>query len=163
MGYEIERKFLVKKNWKSMVGHTAGILIKQGYLSTDPYRNVRIRLKGDQSFVTIKGKNKGLLRSEYEYSIPYEDAREMLLMCVPTIIQKIRYKVPIGKHIWEIDEFGGVNEGLVIAEIELDAEDEAFEIPNWVEQEVSSDPRYFNSNLIKFPYKDWKKEKLPQI
>ena len=134
--------------------------IKQGYLSSVQERLVRVRLKGDQGFITIKGKadETGLSRFEWEKEIAKEDALALLALCEPGMIDKTRYLVKNtdGKHTWEVDVFHGDNEGLVLAEIELDSEDDAFEKPTWLGKEVTGDDRYYNSMLMKNPYKNWK-------
>ena len=154
MAKEIERKFLVQENWQP---HTDGIQIAQGYLSTVPERTVRVRIKGDKGFLTIKGKNQGISRAEYEYEIPVKDAQELLALAEQPVLTKTRYLEKHGDFLWEIDVFAGVNEGLVVAEIELPAENTKFPRPVWLGEEVSGDVRYYNANLIKSPYNLWKK------
>ena len=154
---EIERKFLVKSQvFKEEAFNKTHI--KQGFLSTDKERTVRVRLKGEKGFLTIKGSssNDGLSRFEWEKEISKEDAEQLFKLCKQGIIDKIRYEVKSGNHIFEIDEFFGDNEGLVIAEIELNTEDEAFEKPNWLGNEVTGDIRYYNSQLSNQPFKTWK-------
>jgi adenylate cyclase len=154
MGKEIERKFLVDvARWKPA---GAGVHFKQGYLNTDKERVVRVRIEGDVAKLTVKGANKGISRSEFEYKIPVDDAGAMLdNLCEKPLIDKHRHtEVHLGKT-WEIDVFHGDNEGLVVAEIELSAEDEQFGKPAWALADVSADPRYFNSNLLKNPYRNW--------
>ncbi len=155
MGVEIEKKFLLAGNdWKE---HAEGASYRQGYLSSAKERTVRVRTIRDKGFLTIKGISVGATRLEYEYEIPFEEANELLdELCEKPLIEKNRYKVNLGEHTWEIDEFFGENEGLVVAEIELESEDQAFEKPEWVGDEVTGDPRYFNSNLINNPFKQWK-------
>lgn len=149
MAQEIERKFLVlNNNYKKGID---GMLYKQGYLSTDSQRTVRVRTVGYLGYLTIKGISKGAVRAEYEYSIPHKDAEELLLLCETPLIEKYRYLVPYKGNTWEVDEFYGENKGLVIAEIELESESQTFELPPWVGSEVTSDPRYYNSNLARFP------------
>ncbi|MCH8477108.1 MAG: CYTH domain-containing protein [Wenzhouxiangella sp.] len=154
MGTEIERKFRV-------TGHqyrdlAVGTRYRQAYLSTDKERVVRVRVVDDQAWLTIKGKTRGVSRTEFEYEIPVTDAVDMLEnLCQQPIIDKTRYRLPLAEHVWEIDEFHGVNNGLIVAEIELSSEDESFEKPDWLGEEVSGDPRYFNANLIAHPYRDW--------
>lgn len=156
MGKEIERKFLVTNRKYREISNSE--LILQGFLSIDKKRVVRIRIKEGEAFLTIKGKGKGLVRQEYEYPIPVQDAQEMLdEICLKPYIKKSRYKVYIGSVLWEIDEFLGVNEGLVIAEVELDNENQQIELPDWIGEEVTEDEKYYNVNLIKKPYKSWKK------
>ncbi len=154
MGKEIERKFLVKGNaWQE--GAT-GTRYRQGYLNSQSDRTVRVREAGDQAFLTIKGPSLGASRSEYEYLIPLQDARELLdTLCEQPLIDKVRYKIPYQGHLWEVDVFGAENEGLVIAEVELNAEDETIELPEWIGEEVTSDVRYFNSSLSKRPFSTW--------
>lgn len=157
MKLEIERKFLLKNDtWKNKASH--GILYKQAYLISNPERSVRIRRAGDRAFITIKGTTTtGGSKPEYEYEIPVSDTDVLFTLCQEGSIEKTRYEVSIGKHIWEIDVFGGLNEGLVVAEIELDSVDEKFEIPEWVGEEVTEDKRYINSRLIENPFTTWKK------
>ena len=156
MNREIERKFRVVDDlYKS--GSTS-CLYKQGYLCTDSDRTVRIRLAGEKGFVTIKGKTVGCSRAEYEYEIPAADAASMLdTLCLHPLVEKIRYRQggPDGK-VWEVDEFLGENEGLVVAEIELADENEPFARPAWLGEEVTGDVRYYNSYLSQNPYKRWK-------
>lgn len=154
MGNEIERKFLVSSEiYKTLAD---GILYLQGYLSVDIERTVRLRIAGEQGILTIKGIRKGISRMEFEYKIPVEDARMMLeKLCLPPFIEKHRYTIPFKDMIWEVDEFHRENEGLVVAEIELDYEDQGFEKPDWVGREVTDDPKYLNSNLVINPYNSW--------
>ena len=153
MPVEIERKFLVLgKDWKD---GAASRVYKQGYLSQDTARNVRVRLAGEQAFLTIKGIAQGISRQEFEYPIPPEDAKQLLTLCVPTIITKTRYFIDTRDRRWEVDEFHGDNEGLVIAETELQNENEAVALPPWVGREVSHDPRYFNAALAQTPFCQW--------
>ena len=154
MAKEIERKFLVKlAAWTPQSG---GKYYKQGYLNSQKERVVRVRIAGDKGQLTIKGITTGVTRAEFEYPISIEDAGLMLdNLCEKPLIEKHRHKEVHGGKTWEIDVFHGDNEGLVVAEIELGSEDEAFERPTWLGEEVSSDPRYFNSNLLKNPYKGW--------
>lgn len=156
MGKEIERKFLIdQKLWKPQ---GSGIHFKQGYLNAQKERVVRVRIEGSKAKLTIKGVTTGVSRSEFEYSIPVEDAAVLLdNICEQPLIDKHRHKEVHGGKTWEIDVFHGLNEGLVVAEIELESEDEKFELPAWAVKEVSSDPRYFNSNLLKNPYSTWEK------
>ena len=156
MATEIERKFLVAGDFSRDV-FDAGRIV-QGYICSQPGRTVRVRIRGTEGFLTIKGPSdeKGLSRYEFEQKIPLADAEELLKLCEPGAIDKVRHLVRQGKHVWEIDVFHGVNEGLVIAEIELAAEDEPFERPEWLGAEVSGDKRYYNSMLTKHPYTEWK-------
>lgn len=154
MAKEIERKFLVKGNdWRT---HAQGIAYRQGYLNSLKERTVRIRTVGEKAFLTVKGPSVGLTRMEFEYEIPFEDCIVMLEHLVERpIIEKIRYKIPVGNYVWEIDEFFGDNAGLIVAEIELPDENATFDKPDWIGEEVSGDPRYFNSNLIRNPFSTW--------
>ena len=154
MGLEIERKFLVTGTaWRVLA---AGVLTRQGYLSSAAERTVRVRIAGDQGFLTVKGKSRGLSRAEFEYAIPVEDAAAMLDgLCEKPLIEKTRYLVPFGAHTWEVDEFHGANAGLVVAEVELASADDEPALPPWVGREVSLDPRYFNANLVKSPFTTW--------
>ena len=156
MGKEIERKFLVDTAaWKPQ---GVGTHFKQGYLNSQKERVVRVRIEGDRAKLTIKGPSVGVTRSEFEYGIPVEDAALLLdNLCEQPLIDKHRHKEVHGGKTWEIDVFHGDNEGLVVAEIELASEDEKFQAPAWAVREVSSDSRYFNSNLLKHPYKNWAK------
>lgn len=150
MAQEIERKFLVLNNdYKKGI---TGTLYKQGYLCTDPQRTIRIRTVGNQGYLTIKGISKGAVCAEYEYSIPYKDAEELFCLCEKPLIEKYRYKVSYAGITWEVDEFCGDNKGLVIAEVELDFENQPVEFPSWVGLEVTSDKRYYNSNLVRLPF-----------
>lgn len=156
---EIERKFLVKGDYKAEA--YARLPIVQGYLSSVPGRNVRVRLCGQKGYLTIKGPGSedGTSRFEWEKEISPEDARQLIALCEPGVIDKTRYLVKAGEHVFEVDEFHGDNEGLVVAEIELSAPDEPFFRPAWLGEEVTGDRRYYNSSLIKFPYKEWIKDK----
>ena len=152
---EIERKFLVAGEFKSMA--TQAIRITQGYLSSMPERTVRVRIKGDKGFITIKGdvSDSGFSRFEWEKEIPVTEVEELLKICEPGVINKTRYLVPAGKHTFEVDEFQDDNEGLIIAEVELASENETFEHPAFLGQEVTGDVKYYNSMLTKNPYKKW--------
>jgi len=151
---EIERKFKVlTDDYKHLAKPLA---VAQGYLNSDKNRVVRVRIMDKQAFITIKSANIGISRSEYEYEIPLPDGKEILEnLCEKPIIEKNRYKIIFQNKLWEVDEFLGDNQGLVLAEIELNFENEKFDKPDWIGEEVSEDSRYFNSNLIKFPYKNW--------
>lgn len=153
MAAEIERKFLVKEGWQPQ---HEGVRIAQGYLSSVPERTVRVRIKGNQGYLTVKGRNEGIQRLEFEYEIPREDAEALLRLCERPLIEKTRYLEQVGGFTWEIDVFAGDNAGLCVAEIELPAVDTPFEIPTWVGQEVSGEARYYNSSLIRHPYRLWK-------
>jgi adenylate cyclase len=132
------------------------VLLKQGYLSTHPERVVRVRVEGPSAVLTIKGRNAGAARGEWEYPIPMDDARSFLdTLCERPIIEKYRYRIPYAGKTWEVDEFLGENAGLIIAEIELDDEGATFEKPGWVGTEVTDDPRYYNANLLQRPYSIW--------
>ncbi len=154
MGKEIERKFLVKgEEWKAAA---KGTVYRQGYLSSAKERVVRVRTIESKGFLTIKGITRGVSRAEFEYEISAEDAAIMLDdMCEKPLIEKKRYKIPFGGLVFEVDEFFGENAGLVVAEVELKDEKQKITLPPWVGEEVSGDPRYFNSNLIKHPYSRW--------
>ena len=154
MGTEIERKYLLRnESWRE--GAT-GTLYRQGYLSSVKERTVRIRTVGDKAFLTIKGITVGATRAEYEYPIPIDDCNAMLdALAEKPLIEKKRYKIKHGGLIWEIDEFFGDNKGLIVAEVELQSESQSFSKPDWIGEEVSGDPRYFNSNLIKHPFTKW--------
>lgn len=155
MSKEIERKFLVRGDFKSLAFRSERIT--QGYLSSVPERTVRVRIKCNEGFITIKGLSNasGLTRYEWEKEIPVDEARELLQLSEPGMIDKTRYLVQVGKHVFEVDEFYGENEGLILAEIELQSEDEPFEKPEWLEKEVTGDPRYYNAMLSKKPYKSY--------
>ena len=154
MGREIERKFLVTGDaWRA--GAT-GIRYRQGYLSTDPERTVRVRIEGTKAKLTVKGPNRGASRDEFEYDIPTADADQMLNeRCLKPLIEKTRYPIPFGGRTWEVDVFAGDNRGLVVAEVELQSENEQVELPPWVSREVTDDPRYYNSNLARTPFTSW--------
>ena len=146
MALEIEHKYLVKNDdFRSLA--SSSCRISQGYLCREPARTVRVRVKGDRGFLTVKGKNDGAVRAEFEYEISLDDAVKMLGMCVPPLLDKTRYYVPFEGHIWEVDEFHGFRAGLVTAEIELSDENERYALPGFVGEEVTGDPAYFNSNL----------------
>ena len=156
MGQEIERKSLVKGAFKSRAFKATRII--QGYLSSVPERTVRVRVKGEKGYITIKGigNRSGASRFEWEKEIPVEEVKELLELCEPGIIDKTRYLVKAGEYTFEVDEFYGENEGLTMAEIELPDENVAFEHPAWLGEEVTGDSRYYNSMLMKNPYKNWK-------
>ena len=157
-GLEIERKFLVKGEWKPFADSRTHI--EQGYFETAPGRTVRIRIRDDKGYLTIKGapKKDGFARYEFETEIPLEDAREMMALCMPGRVDKDRYLIRNGKHTIEVDEFFGDNEGLVVAEIELESEDEPFEKPDFLGKEVTGDFHYYNKYMLKRPYRMWKDE-----
>lgn len=154
MGKEIERKYLVTDDtWRKLA---EGTHYKQGYLNSMKERVVRVRTIDETAFITVKGLTRGATRLEFEYPIPVKDAVTLLdELCEQPIIDKHRYKVDYDGLIWEIDEFHGENEGLIVAEVELESEDQQFDKPDWIGEEVSSDPRYFNSNLIAHPFSKW--------
>ncbi len=153
MAKEIERKYLVKGNdWKKL---SQGQFYCQGYIATKGKQTVRIRIIGEQGYLTLKGANIGSTRSEFEYPIPIADAREILdTLCDRPLIEKHRYKIPQGDLIWEVDEFLGENAGLIIAEVELTDENQEIELPEWIDRQVT-DPKYYNANLAKHPYSQW--------
>ena len=154
MAVEIERKFLI--DIQKFVKPHEGLIIKQAFLSSDKERVVRIRIIGDQAFLTIKGISSGMSRDEFEYSIPVRDAEELIEnLCEKPIIEKIRYRIEYKNHIWDVDFFSGDNEGLVVAEIELQSEEEKFEMPEWLGEEVTGDERYYNVCLVSRPYLSW--------
>ena len=154
MGIEIERKFLVKdESWRAFA---RGKKYCQGYLSSNKERTVRIRTTGNRGYLTIKGIANGAVRVEYEYEIPVDEAWAMLDdLCEKPLIEKSRYKIEHRGLLWEVDEFYGENQGLIIAEVELDFKDQKFEKPEWIGAEVTGDSKYFNSNLIHHPYNQW--------
>lgn len=158
MAQEIERKFLVKDDFIGQAGES--ILIIQAYLSLDKERTVRIRIQNEQAFLTIKGKSNvsGLSRYEWEKEIDQSEAKELLKLAIGSSIEKIRYRIPVGNHVFEVDVFSGENEGLVLAEVELQSEAEVFEKPEWLGKEVSGDPRYYNSNLVLNPFNKWREK-----
>jgi adenylate cyclase len=154
MSVEIERKFLVHGTaWKAQ-GTT--VAIRQGYLSPHPDRTVRVRVEDETATLTIKGRSHGAVRGEWEYPIPREDAEALLNeLCERPLIEKTRTRIAHAGILWEVDEFSGDNLGLVVAEIELESEEQAFEKPDWIGDEVTHDARYFNSSLMKHPYRAW--------
>jgi len=155
MGTEIERKFLVRNdNWRALA---QGMPYRQGYIMANPDCTVRVRIAGNQGYLTIKGATTGISRAEYEYDIPLEDAAQLLdTLCQPPLIEKTRYRIPAAAGlVWEVDEFAGENQGLIIAEIELPNAEQPVELPDWIGPEVSDDPRYSNSNLAKHPFRRW--------
>lgn len=153
MPIEIERKFLVQGDaWRSR----DGVYVCQGYISRNQQRTVRIRIAGDTAWLTIKGLTTGASRPEFEYEIPVNDARQLFDLCEKPVIEKYRHTISFNGDTWEVDEFLGDNAGLIVAEIELDAEDQPFTRPPWLGLEVTGDPRYYNSNLSLNPYSRWK-------
>ena len=154
MAQEIERKFLVNGHtWRKLA---KGTVYRQGYLSTVKERTVRVRTVGDKGYLTVKGLTVGAKRGEYEYEIPVADADAMLdELCEQPLVEKTRHNIPFDGLIWEVDEFAGDNQGLVVAEVELSDEDQEIRLPGWIGEEVTDNPRYFNSNLVANPYKNW--------
>lgn len=156
MPIEIERKFLVDHaKWKT-IQKGEGTLYEQGYMMIEQGKTIRVRLAGEQGFLTIKGKTTGLSRPEFEYEIPQTEAKELLNHFCLSKILKRRYEIEHAGHLWEVDEFLGENEGLIVAEIELKDENETFELPTWIAQEVSHDKKYTNASLSIHPYQNWK-------
>ncbi|MCK5820249.1 MAG: CYTH domain-containing protein [Bacteroidales bacterium] len=148
MPTEIERKYLIKSNnWKTGLSEADSSLIQQGYLNEDPGRVVRIRIRDSKAFLTIKGRAIGISRAEFEYQIPVNDASELLGMCLGNVLIKRRYEIKYEGNIWEVDEFLGKNKGLILAEIELESEDQSFETPEWIGKEVTMDMKYTNLAL----------------
>jgi adenylate cyclase len=155
MSLEIERKFLLSSDTWRLGAHDSERLC-QGYLNNETQCSVRVRTSGDQAWLNIKGATIGAQRQEFEYKIPLADAQEMLnTLTLKPIIEKVRHLVNVGRHVWEIDEFEGDNAGLVVAEIELEHPDEAFDKPDWIGEEVTHDVRYYNTSLSRNPFKDW--------
>lgn len=153
MALEIERKFLVKEGvWRN----EKGTKYRQGYLNSAKERTVRVRIIDGKGYLTIKGISRGAVREEYEYDIPRAEAEAMLNnLCEKPLIEKLRYKIKFKGLVWEVDEFFGENQGLIVAEVELESEDQTVIIPEWVGEEVTGDPKYFNANLIHHPYNRW--------
>jgi adenylate cyclase len=154
MGVEIERKFLVVSDgWRNL---GEGVLYRQGYLASRDGITVRVRVAGETGYLTIKGATQGISRAEYEYSIPLADATELLdTLCDRPLIEKTRYRIHWEGVLWEVDEFRGANEGLILAEVELTDAEHLIHLPDWVGQDVSDDPRYFNVSLVQYPYREW--------
>ena len=154
MGIEIERKFLLQGDaWRSL---GQPVLLRQGYLSSNKERVVRVRIEGEGATLTIKGRSSGATRGEWEYPIPLADAAELLDgLCEQPLIEKYRRRIEFAGNVWEVDEFLGANQGLAFAEIELSSEDQAFDKPDWIGAEVTHDPRYYNSSLIRLPFSQW--------
>jgi len=153
MSIEIERKFLVEGDgWKAAAD--AGLECRQGYLVSDKQRTVRVRILGDRGYLTIKGATDGISRMEFEYEIDRPDAAYMLMLC-ENMIEKRRYMIEHNGMTWELDVFSGANEGLVMAEVELESEDQEFDLPDWAGTEVSDDPRYYNAHLARYPFTMW--------
>lgn len=153
MGVEIERKFLLAGDgWRSL---GVAVSMRQGYLSSDKARVVRVRIEGDHAYITIKGKSVGATRGEWEYPVPVADAQELLLLCQQPLVEKVRRRIDVAGRTWEVDEFSGANKGLIVAEIELSSEDEVFDKPAWIGDEVTEDARYYNSSLVSKPFTEW--------
>lgn len=154
MGKETERKFLVRGDFMPYV--TSSSHIEQGYIARSEELTLRVRTRDERGYITIKGRTdtSGMTRAEWEYEIPGEEARELLAFS-RGVIDKVRYLVPVGRHTFEVDRFAGTNEGLVVAEVELESADEDFERPEWLGEEVTGDRRYYNSQLLRHPYKEW--------
>ncbi|PWS31913.1 CYTH domain-containing protein [Pedobacter paludis] len=155
MGKEIERKFLLNREKWLAIDKPTGQHFRQGYILTDPNKTIRVRTTETKGFLTIKGISVGASRSEYEYEIPLHEASELLDNFATSELEKIRYVITYKEKVWEIDEFLGDNFGLMVAEIELISEDEEFDLPEWIDQEVTEDQKYYNSNLTLNPYKLW--------
>ena len=157
MGVEIERKYLViGDSWRALA---TGVAYRQGYLASGNHRTVRVRTVDKAGYITIKGATQGIARAEYEYAIPFQDAIEMLdTLCDHPLIEKMRYRIAIGDLLWEVDEFAGENQGLIMAEVELSDPEQTIQLPNWIGKEVSHDSRYYNSNLAKYPYTQWQEQ-----
>jgi adenylate cyclase len=156
MGIEIERKFLVNyAKWAEARKQATYTAYKQGYITATPERTVRVRIAGSKGFITIKGKTNGISRAEFEYEIPSDDALALMQLCSGPLVEKIRCKLTFAGKLWEVDEFEGDNQGLILAEIELNSETEQIEFPEWIEQEVTGDKRYYNSYLSRNPFKTW--------
>ncbi len=155
MGIEIERKFLVKNDdWKRQIQRSEQF--RQGYLTNEKHLSVRVRLTDNGARLTIKGATNGLSRTEYEYPIPKDDAEHLLNeLCTPPLIEKTRHWLQYGAHTWEVDVFEGDNQGLVVAEVELEDTDEQIDLPDWLGEDVSDDPRYLNASLVRHPYCQW--------
>ena len=155
MGKEIERKFLINPTKWAGLAKPSGKRLRQGYISTEPHKTIRIRVTADQGWLTIKGISTGATRLEYEYEIPLIEAIELLDNFAENELEKTRYEITYIGKLWEIDVFSGKNEGLIVAEIELESEDEQFELPEWIAEEVTHKKKYYNSNLISYPFKNW--------
>jgi adenylate cyclase len=153
MGIEIERKFLVRD--RSVLDGSTGTRYRQGYLSRDPDRTVRVRVAGDRAFLTVKGRSEGATRAEFEYEIPMSDGAPLLALCDGDVVDKVRHRIDHAGLTWEVDVFHGANEGLVVAEVELESPDQPVDVPNWVGADVTADPRYYNANLAARPYRTW--------
>lgn len=155
MPIEIERKYLVNKTKWNETDKPQGQFFRQGYLLTDPNKTIRIRVTDSKGYLTIKGLSIGATRPEFEYEIPKDEAEQLLNMFTISDLTKVRYKILVNENLWEVDEFLGDNEGLIVAEIELQSEEEAFVLPIWAEKEVTGEDKYYNSTLSILPYKNW--------
>ncbi|HTF04922.1 MAG TPA: CYTH domain-containing protein [Bacteroidia bacterium] len=155
MGVEIERKFLVDKEKWTAVEKSAPNRMRQGYLLTDPHKTIRVRVAETGGYLTIKGLSTGATRAEFEYEIPKQEAEELLNLFSVSKLDKIRYEIVFNGKVWEVDEFLGENEGLIVAEIELVSESEEFQLPAWVTREVTDEEKYYNSSLSARPFKRW--------
>ncbi len=155
MPIEIERKFLVKKELWQNTEKPVPDFYRQGYLYSDVSKTIRVRIANTKAWITIKGKTSGASRPEFEYEIPQKDAQEMLDLMTENSVEKYRYKIEVGGKLWEVDEFKGDNEGLLVAEIELSSESESFELPEWAGEDVTDDARYYNASLSKVPFSKW--------
>jgi CYTH domain-containing protein len=156
MNQEIEHKYLIRKDLWYAVHKPRGVNIRQGYLQTDPGKTIRIRTTGSEAFLTIKGPSRNATRAEFEYPVPPEEADDLLQLCAAPVIEKVRYRMEHAGKTWEVDEFFGENEGLILAEIELTSEEEIYERPAWIGEEVTGDPRYYNAYLALHPFFGWK-------
>ena len=157
MPQEIERKFLIRHDLWDALTKPEGQVFRQGYILTDPKKTIRVRLTTTKAYLTIKGLTTGATRLEYEYEIPRQEAMELLDHFAVRELSKTRYILDFKNKIWEVDEFSGDNAGLVVAEIELQSEDESFDLPDWIDREVTDDARYYNANLTLNPYCNWDK------
>lgn len=155
MPIEIERKFLINQSRWNELPKPEGKLYRQGYLLNDKNKTIRVRLSNSNGFITIKGKTTGATRSEFEYAIPVADAQQLLDSFSNNKVSKTRYEIVYNNKLWEVDVFHGENEGLIVAEIELQSEDEPFDKPDWVTEEVTAEPKYYNANLAVFPFNKW--------
>jgi adenylate cyclase len=155
MGVEIERKYLVKAELWAKIKPEKSIQIRQAYLARDAEKTVRLRIADDKGFITVKGPTKGISREEFEYEMPLENVKELMIAFTANPIMKIRHLVTFKNKLWEVDEFLEENAGLIVAEIELESDDEVVELPDWIDREISKDKRYANSNLAGKPFKTW--------
>lgn len=156
MAVETERKFLVRET--AFLAGSGGVALRQGYLSLDPERTVRVRVAGDEAFLTIKGRAVGASRLEFEYAIPIDDAEILLGLSEGALVEKVRHHVEHGGRTWDVDVFGGRNDGLVLAEVELATADELVVLPSWVGPEVTGETRFYNASLARRPYREWSDE-----